>query len=245
VGIPVSIAGHEGRMGQALVAMVRGAEDLELVGRFEAGDPPGPALVGARVVVDFTTPEASLATLAEAAERGVAAVIGTTGWSEDQSGELARLAERAPIVLAPNFSTGVAVLARLVAEAARLLGAGYDIEVLELHHRDKADAPSGTALKLAEAAAGARGTSLEADGRFSRHGRTGPRGDREIGLQALRGGDAVGEHTVMLLGDGERLELTHRAGSRDAFAAGALRAVRWVDGRPPGLYSLEQVLGLS
>jgi len=200
------------------------------------------ALERVRVLVDFTTPTATLASVEVAADLGRAAVIGTTGWEDAGRQRLEALAQRVALVVAPNFSAGIQVLTRLVAEAVSLLGPGFDVEVVELHHRRKEDAPSGTALHLAEAAAGARGVRLADVARTAREGRPGARTDSEIGLQALRGGDVPGEHTVLLLGTGERLELTHRAGSRQAFVAGALRAARWVADRPPGLYSMDDVL---
>ncbi len=263
---PVAVAGAAGRMGRRLVAGVHADPALTLAGATEHPDGPhlgadagelvgvgacgvpvlasvAEALAGARVLVDFTTPEATLAALEVAAETGVSAVVGTTGWTDADRARLETLARRVPLVLAPNFSVGIHLLTRLVGDAVRLLGPGFDVEVVELHHRHKADAPSGTALHLAEAAAAARGQELADVARLAREGRPGPRTDEEIGLQALRGGDATGEHTVYLLGAGERLELTHRTGSRDAFVTGALRAARWVVGRPPGLYSLGDVLG--
>jgi 4-hydroxy-tetrahydrodipicolinate reductase len=202
------------------------------------------ALAGCDVAIDFSTPASTLATLHLAAEAGVAYVSGTTGFAEDELAELARLAERVPVMHAPNFSVAVGVLAWLVREAARRLGPAYDAEVLELHHAAKRDAPSGTAFRLAEAVAEGRGERLPAQLVLERAGETGARPPGAIGMQALRGGDNPGEHSVLFLGRGERLELTHRAHTRDHFAEGAVRAARWLAGRPPGLYRFEQVLGL-
>jgi 4-hydroxy-tetrahydrodipicolinate reductase len=179
-----------------------------------------------------------------AAEAGKAYVTGTTGFSEEQRAELLLLARRTPLVHAPNFSVAVAVLGWLVREAVSRLGPGYDAEIVELHHAAKRDAPSGTALRLAEAVAEGRGERPGDRLVLERAGEIGARPPGAIGVQALRGGDNPGEHTVMLLGRGERLELAHRAQTRDHFAEGAVRAARWLAGRPPGWYRFEQVLGL-
>ena len=251
------ITGATGRMGATLSRLVRDAGDLELVGvttRAQAerlaplGVPVGGEL-GAlldtarpRVVIDFTSAEASVAHARQCAERGVALVIGSTGFSPEARAEVAASARAIPVVLAPNTSVGVNVVIRMAAELARVLGDGYDVDVLEAHHRMKKDAPSGTALKLAEVLAAALGRSSE-DLTFARHGQIGARPPAEIGVQTLRGGDVVGEHTVYFFGEGERIELTHRATSRDQFGLGALRAARWVAARPPGLYDMADVLG--
>lgn len=248
-------------MGEHVRAAVEDASDAVLTGALEgAGHPalgrelaPGVALSGdpreafahADAVIDFSVPPASLAALRAAAERGVPYVCGTTGFSPAERAELATLAKRLPLVLAPNFSVAVNVLAHLVEEAARLLGPGFDAEIVELHHAAKRDAPSGTALRLAAAIADGRGQDLEAALVLSRAGETGERPPGAIGVQALRGGDNPGEHTVLLVGRGERLELAHRAATRDHFAAGAVRAARWAHGRPPGLYGMDDVLALA
>jgi 4-hydroxy-tetrahydrodipicolinate reductase len=203
------------------------------------------ALRSSDVVVDFSVPTSSLAVLRAATEAGVPCVVGTTGFSESQHAEIGELARRIPILLAPNFSVAVNVLAHLVEQAAALLGPGYDAEIVELHHAAKRDAPSGTALRLGAAVAAGRQMSLEDRLVLERSGETGARPEDAIGIQALRGGDCPGEHTVLFLGSGERLELAHRAGTRDHFARGAVRSVRWLLGRPPGLYTMEQVLGLD
>ncbi|MFO7156481.1 MAG: 4-hydroxy-tetrahydrodipicolinate reductase [Pseudomonadota bacterium] len=198
---------------------------------------------GADVVIDFSSPEGCAVAARICAERGVPLVSGTTGLDEAGFALLRETAQRVPVLHAPNMSVGIQLLLRLVEETARALGEGFDVEILEAHHRHKKDAPSGTALRLAETVAAALGRDLREDGRFGREGLVGPRPAREIGVLALRGGDVVGEHTVYFFGEGERLELTHRASSRSAFARGALRAARWIVGRPPGLYGMRDVLG--
>ena len=248
------ITGVTGRMGGTLLRLVRESKDLELAGatarqvsRLEAlgvsgGEDLGRVLDTARaqVVIDFTSAEASVAHARQCAERGVAMVIGSTGFTPESRAELAASANSIPVVLAPNTSVGVNVVIRMAAELARVLGEGYDVEVLEAHHRMKKDAPSGTALKLAEVLASALGRGQE-DLTFARHGQIGARPKQEIGVQTLRGGDVVGEHTVYFFGEGERIELTHR----DQFGLGALRAARWVTGRTPGLYDMADVLGFQ
>jgi 4-hydroxy-tetrahydrodipicolinate reductase len=263
------ITGVTGRMGGTLLRLVRDSKDLALVG---ATARPGSAAVGqdagqaarlgtlgvtvgddlgrvlesskAQVVIDFTGAEASVAHARQCAGRGVAMVIGSTGFTPESRAEVAASAKSIPVVLAPNTSVGVNVVIRMAAELARVLGEGYDVEVLEAHHRMKKDAPSGTALKLAEVLASALGRGQE-DLTFARHGQIGARPKQEIGVQTLRGGDVVGEHTVYFFGEGERIELTHRATNRDQFGLGALRAARWVTGRAPGLYDMADVLGFQ
>lgn len=238
------LTGVTGRMGATLQRLVRDAPDLELAGTSTRGDDFGRVLDTARaqVVIDFTSAEASVAHARACAERGVGLVVGSTGFTPESRAELARSAASIPVVLAPNTSVGVNVVIRMAAELARVLGEGYDVEVLEAHHRMKKDAPSGTALKLAEVLAAALGRGEE-DLTFARQGQIGARPKKEIGVQTLRGGDVVGEHTVFFYGEGERIELTHRATSRDQFGLGALRAARWVTGRAPGLYDMADVLG--
>ena len=252
------ITGVTGRMGTTLSRLVRDAKDLELVGATSRQGPPSMGegvTVGndlaqvldtslAQVVIDFTSAEASVAHARLCAERGVAMVIGSTGFTPESRAEVAACTRSIPVVLAPNTSVGVNVVILMAAELARVLGDGYDVEVLEAHHRMKKDAPSGTALKLAEVLATALGRGQE-ELTFERHGQIGARPKKEIGVQTLRGGDVVGEHTVFFYGDGERIELTHRATSRDQFGLGALRAARWVTGRAPGLYDMADVLGFQ
>jgi len=255
-------------MGSRLVALIHESGDLKLVGGLEAPDHPGvgrdagevagigrtgvtivgrpeDVLARDRIVVEFSTPEATLAHLRVVAGAGGRAVIGTTGFSAAQREEIAHLAGRVPVVLASNMSVGVTVALRVLAEMARLLGDEYDVEITEIHHRFKKDAPSGTALSMAEAVASALGRDLRTVGVYGRHGMTGERSRPEIGVMSLRAGDVVGEHTVTFATLGERLELTHRAHSRDTFARGALRAIRFVATAGPGLHSMHDVLGLG
>ncbi|HSN89972.1 MAG TPA: 4-hydroxy-tetrahydrodipicolinate reductase [Anaeromyxobacteraceae bacterium] len=265
--VNVIVTGAAGRMGTQIVKLVRGAEGMAISGAVERPGPAvgadagtlagigaigvpvvedlGKALAGASVMVDFTSHEASARHAAACAERGVAAVIGSTGFTAETKAKVAEAARAIPVVLSPNMSVGVNVLFELVREAARILGDAYDVEIVELHHKLKKDAPSGTAVKLAEIAAAALGRDVARDLAFARHGMIGERPPREIGVQTLRGGDVVGEHTVFFCGQGERLELTHRATSREQFARGAVRAARWVVGRKPGLYDMADVLGLE
>jgi len=266
----VAIAGAGGRMGQALIEATLEAEDLALAGALDlprsaaigadAGERCGrstgvlvvsdvDAVVGvADVLIDFTRPAGTLAHLAACARAGVAAVVGTTGLDEAGKAEVAERARKIPIVLAPNISVGVPVLAELAERAARRLGPSFDIEIVEMHHRHKVDAPSGTALKLGEAAAAGAGVRLADHAIYAREGVTGERPPGAIGFATLRGGDVVGEHTVVFAGAGERIELTHRATSRRNFAAGALRAARFVGARRAagdvGLFDMADVLGI-
>jgi len=200
------------------------------------------ALAGAHVLVDFTAPAATLAHLAQCERLGVAMVIGTTGFTPAERASIGRAAGSIGIVAAPNMSVGVNLLARIVETAVALAGTSFDIEVIEAHHRHKTDAPSGTALQLGEAAARARGVSLPEVGVFERHGQVGPRPEGAIGFATVRGGDIIGEHTVLLAGEGERIELTHRSSSRATYARGALRAARFLQGRAAGLYDMQDVL---
>ncbi|HEX2501590.1 MAG TPA: 4-hydroxy-tetrahydrodipicolinate reductase [Methylomirabilota bacterium] len=265
--IELVVAGAAGRMGGRVIALARDAADLRVTGAFErlghpalgrdagevAGvgplgvriDPdPGPLLAQGRVLVEFTAPEPTLEHLRLAADRGAGAVVGTTGLQAAQVDEVRRLAARVPIMLSPNMSVGVNLAFRVLGTMARALGDDYDVEITEIHHRMKKDAPSGTAAKMADVIAEALGRRIEDAGVYGRHGLVGERTTKEIGVHALRGGDVVGEHTVVFSTAGERLELTHRAHSRDTFAHGALRAARFVATAPPGLYSMLDVLGL-
>jgi 4-hydroxy-tetrahydrodipicolinate reductase len=202
------------------------------------------ALNGADVALDFSTAAAVAAHAAACAERGVPFLVGATGLDAPTRRLLEAAAQRVAVLIAPNTSVGVAVLTRLAAAAARWLGPDYDAEISEAHHRLKRDAPSGTALALAEAVAGARGQALAGAAVYERHGDTGPRPPQSIGFAVVRAGDIVGEHTVLFAGEGERIEITHRAGDRMIFARGALRAAHWLAGRGPGLYGMGDVLGI-
>lgn len=204
-----------------------------------------PGRGAADVWIDFSAPASTLANLQAAVACGAAMVIGTTGLSPTEKDKVAAAAKSIPVVFTPNMSLGVNVMLKLIADAARLLGPGYDLEIVETHHRLKRDAPSGTALRLAEALAEATGRDLGKTARYDRHGDIGPRTDAEIGVQTVRGGDVFGDHTVFFLGQGDRIEITHRASSRDTFAQGALRAALWLAGRPAGLYDMRDVLGLK
>jgi 4-hydroxy-tetrahydrodipicolinate reductase len=231
LGAAVEAPGHP-RLGEALEDGVRVSDDLPR------------ALDAADVAIAFASPEATLRLVRAAAERGVPCAVGTTGFEEAGRAELARLAEKLPLVVAANFSVAVNVLRFLTRRAAELLGPGYDAEIVELHHAAKLDAPSGTALELGAAIASARGERLADRQVLVREGQTGARPPGAIGIQSLRGGDNPGEHTVLFVGAGERLELAHRSATRDHFARGALRAALWLRGRAPGLYDMEQVLDL-
>jgi 4-hydroxy-tetrahydrodipicolinate reductase len=252
--VRVAIAGAGGRMGRALLDAARATDGVELGaaldmapgawGDVAIGTDVAAALSSCDVLIDFTRPEGTLAHLRACRAAGRGIVIGTTGFSADQLAEIRDAARDIPIVMAPNMSIGVNVALKLVAMAAKALGPDYDIDVFEVHHKLKVDAPSGTALKLGEVAAAARGTTLERDGVFARHGQTGERKAGTIGFSVARGGDIVGDHTVFFAGPGERIEITHRASSRATYAQGALRAARYLCGQPPGLYGMDDVLGL-
>jgi 4-hydroxy-tetrahydrodipicolinate reductase len=255
----VAVAGAGGRMGRALIDAVLADRDLALAAALDAagspalGQPAGSltigsdlgALAGAEVLVDFTRPEGTLAHLEACLQHGKPMVIGTTGFSDVQKARIAEGARRLPIVFSPNFAIGVNVVFRLAQTAAAALGDAYDVEIVEAHHRHKVDAPSGTALKLGELVAEALGRDL---GKVATHGRSGDTGERParaIGFHAIRGGDIVGEHTVIFAGAGERVEIAVRSYSRMTYAAGALRAAKWLRGRAPGLYDMFDVLGLK
>jgi 4-hydroxy-tetrahydrodipicolinate reductase len=267
MSLRVGVTGAGGRMGRTLVQAIEedpalslgaalerqgspllGSDAGELAGIGSCGvivsaDLPA-ALATVDVLVDFSSVAATLDHSAACLEQGTPLVIGTTGFSATETARLDAVGASLPVCRASNFSPGVNLLFRLVAEAARVLGEDVDIEIQEAHHRHKVDAPSGTALSLGEAAAAARGSALDDLAVYHRQGQTGPRQGGTIGFSTVRGGDIVGDHTVLLAGDGERLELTHRASSRLAFARGALRAARWLVTQPPGTYDMQDVLGL-
>ena len=244
MSVRVAIAGANGRMGRALQEAVSASGDATLGAAFDVGDDVRAAVARADVVIDFTRPEGTLGHLAACRALKRALVIGTTGFTPAQLEEIRAGAREIPIVMSPNMSVGVNVAMKLVDLAARALGPDYDVEVFEMHHKLKVDAPSGTALKLGEVAARARGTTLEKDGAFARHGVTGERKAGTIGFSVARGGDIVGDHTVYFAGPGERIEVTHRSASRATYAQGALRAALFLQGRSPGLYEMADVLGL-
>ena len=255
-------------MGKRLVALTQESPQLQLAGALEvnghasigkdAGEVAGCGHAGipiqddlkvvlphGDVVIAFTTPAATLTHLRQVVAHHRAMVIGTTGFSEQETQTLKELAHSVPCVWSPNMSVGINVLLNVVGKIVRALGDSYDIEVIEAHHNKKKDAPSGTALRIAEVLANAAGTPLNEFGVYARHGMIGERRPGEIGIQTIRAGDIAGDHTILFGGPGERLELTHRAHNRDPFARGALRAAEWVLSQPPGLYGMAQVLGLT
>jgi 4-hydroxy-tetrahydrodipicolinate reductase len=259
----LAVAGCTGKMGRAVIEAVLESQDLQLVAALDrAGSPDigrdcgaflglstGVPVVAdldaiglADVLIDFTRPAASLAHLPVCVARSTAVVLGTTGFDAAGRAAISAAAAQVPLVLAPNMSVGVQALVRLVELGAKLLDEGYDLEIIETHHRDKVDAPSGTALQLGEAAAQARGQSLEALAVFARHGTTGARAPGSIGFSSVRGGDIIGDHTVLFAGNGERIEITHRSSSRRSYALGAVRAARFLFGRAPGQYAMSDVL---
>ncbi|HEN21341.1 MAG TPA: 4-hydroxy-tetrahydrodipicolinate reductase [Desulfobacteraceae bacterium] len=261
------VAGAAGRMGKRIIQMISDDNEVSLAGAFErpdsteidrdAGEVAGAGNMGVAisgslnevadkgdVIIDFTNPQTTLINMRSAVSCGLAMVIGTTGMSGDMLEEIKEHASGIRCVMAPNMSVGVNVMFRIAHEMASILGSDYDMEILETHHRLKKDAPSGTALRLAEVLARAVGRDIEKVGVYQRKGNIGERTDEEIGIQSWRAGDITGEHTVMFGGIGERLELTHRAHNRDNFARGAVRAAKWLMSQPNGLYDMQDVLGL-
>lgn len=239
----IIIVGAKGRMGEALMRLAKQDSKLELVAGIDKDDNLLDCIDRSDVLIEFAHHSLSGALAAAAADRGKGIVIGTTGHTADERKAIAAAAQRTPTVFAPNFSVGVNLLFYLTQIAAETLGENYDEEVVEMHHRQKLDAPSGTARRLGEILAEASGGTYEELTVHGRHGDVGARPKRTIGMHALRGGDVVGDHTVHFSTVGERLELTHRASSRDTFASGALRAAQWVRTQRPGLYSMQDVLG--
>ena len=262
----VAVAGASGRMGRMLIEAIRASDDCVLAGALDI--PSSPALGNdaaahlgfasgvpivsdlktglsqAQVLIDFTRPEGTLAHLKVCRELGVNMVIGTTGFSEAQKAEIAAAAKDIAIMLAPNMSVGVNVTLKLLEMAAKALSTGYDIEVIEAHHRHKVDAPSGTALKMGEVIAAALGRDLKDCAVYAREGVTGERDPSTIGFASIRGGDIVGDHTVLFAGTGERIEITHKSASRETYAQGSLRALRFLAGRKSGLFDMFDVLQL-
>ncbi|HWT13746.1 MAG TPA: 4-hydroxy-tetrahydrodipicolinate reductase [Allosphingosinicella sp.] len=241
----IGILGASGRMGRAIAAVLQDSPDARLAGRLGRGEDPH-ALAGAcEVLVDFSAPEALEAHLAAAVAAGTPILVGTTGLASRHHDSIDRAARKVAVLQAANTSLGVNLLAFLVREAAARLGEDWDIEIAEMHHREKVDAPSGTALLLGAAAAGGRGVDLDEAGERGRDGMTGPRGAGRIGFASLRGGTVAGDHQVIFAGEGERLELGHRAESREIFARGAVKAALWLAGRGAGRYAMKDVLGLG
>jgi 4-hydroxy-tetrahydrodipicolinate reductase len=263
----IAVAGASGRMGKTLVEAIAQAPDTRLSGALDVagapnlgqdaaaflGRPAGVpivaelpvALAGARVLIDFTRPEGTLAHLAYCAEHGIAMVIGTTGFDEAGKAAIRAASERTAIVFAPNMSVGVNVTLKLLEMAAKSFNEGYDIEIVEAHHRHKVDAPSGTALKMGEVIAGALGRDLSKVAVYGREGVTGARDPSTIGFATVRGGDIVGDHTVLFAGDGERVEISHKSSSRVGYANGSLRAARFLADKQTGLYDMQDVLNLK
>ena len=260
----IAIAGASGRMGRMLIDAVDQATDLVLSAALDRADSPvlgerpsnrpdstvtissdiDAALSSSDVLIDFTRPEATLAHLQACAARGIRLVIGTTGFDATGRAAIAVASERIAIVFAPNMSVGVNVVFRLIEDATRALATGYDIEIIEAHHRHKVDAPSGTAIRMGEIVAGVLGVKLDDVASHGRDGHVGERRPSTIGFSAIRGGDIVGDHTVMYAGIGERIEITHRASSRAGYAAGSLAAARFLAHRERGLFDMQDVLGL-
>jgi 4-hydroxy-tetrahydrodipicolinate reductase len=263
----IAIAGASGRMGHMLIEAVSAADDCVLSGALDLASSPmigcdatafaghssgvlvtadlQKGLQSSQVLIDFTRPEGTMAHLRVCRELGVAAVIGTTGFTPDQKDEIAELAQSMAIVMAPNMSVGVNVTLKLLQMAAKALSTGYDIEIIEAHHRHKVDAPSGTALKMGEVIADALGRDLKDCAVYAREGVTGERDPSSIGFATIRGGDIVGDHTVLFAGTGERIEISHKSSSRATYAQGSLRAVRFLAGKPAGLFDMFDVLGLQ
>jgi 4-hydroxy-tetrahydrodipicolinate reductase len=263
----IAIAGASGRMGKMLIETVLAAEDAELVGALDIANSPSlgtdpgmswglqtdiritdqleKGLESAQFLIDFTRPEGTLAYAKYCAEHGIHMIIGTTGLSTEQQQELASYADKIAIVFAPNMSVGVNATFKLLELAAKILNQGYDIEIIEAHHKHKVDAPSGTALKMGEIVATAQGKNLKDCAVLSREGHTGERTEGTIGFATIRGGDVVGDHTVLFAGDGERIEITHKSASRMAYAQGAIRAARFLQNKQNGYFDMQDVLGLK
>lgn len=242
----ILVTGKSGRMGQSVIEAIALNEKTTLGATHDAGEELGSVMSEIDAVIDFTVPDFTGELLGEALKHGKRLVIGTTGHSDAQRAAIEEAAKEVPIVFAPNFSVGVNTLFWLTRQASRVLKQErFDIEVVEMHHRHKVDAPSGTARRLLEILNEETGTSYNEDVHHGREGMVGPRGQAEIGMHTLRGGDVVGDHTVMFAADGERVELSHKASSRMTFAAGAVHAAVWLADQSPGLYDMQQVLGLE
>jgi 4-hydroxy-tetrahydrodipicolinate reductase len=241
----VAVAGASGRMGRMLIDAVQAADGCTLAGTLDIGHDIGAGLADAQVLIDFTRPDGTMAHMAACRARGIKMVIGTTGFSEAQKAELDAASKHIALMVSPNMSVGVNVVLRLLDTAARALAQGYDIEIVEAHHRHKVDAPSGTALKMGEVVAAALGRDLKQCAVYGREGVTGERDPSTIGFATVRGGDIVGDHTVMFCGTGERIEVAHKSSSRATYAQGALRAARFLMDKPHGLFDMNDVLGLK
>jgi len=265
--VKVAVSGACGKMGTSILNTLFKDKNIDIVGALEIDghpmlgsdlgsvlnskktdilvtDDPKTAFRNADVVVDFTSPSSTLLTAGYCSRNKKALVIGTTGFTSAQKKKLEKLIKKIPTVISPNMSVGINLLFELSKILADRLGKEFDVEIFESHHRNKVDAPSGTAIRLAESVAEGLGVNPARKVRYERHGEIGKRKEGEIGIQTIRGGDVVGDHTVMFLGEGERIELTHRAQSRENFSSGVLRAVKWLEGKPPGIYTMKDVLGL-
>lgn len=262
------VSGASGRMGSRIITLSQDIEELKLVGALERSDSAdlgkdigeviGLGKLGVsitdnvndisgkiNVFIDFSTPSATVKCLQSISDNPVPVVIGTTGFSKDETEYIKLYAQNTPCVFAPNMSVGVNLLLKVLSDIAKVTGDDYDVEIIETHHRLKKDAPSGTAMKMAQVLASSLGRNLEDTAVYARHGLIGERSEKEIGIQTVRAGDIVGEHTVLFGGLGERIEITHKASSRDTFARGALKAAQWVHKQTPGLYDMQDVLGLK
>jgi 4-hydroxy-tetrahydrodipicolinate reductase len=266
--LKIIVSGAAGRMGSRIITLLKDYEDLRLIGAVERKDhnkigqdigeiigigPTGIKLSGdinnigekADVLIEFSTPEASLKHLKFASQKGISMVIGTTGFKKEEIDKIKSYTKDIPCVFAPNMSVGVNLILKVLADISKIIGDDYDIEIIEAHHRLKKDAPSGTALKMAQVIATTLNRNLGEVAVYARKGLIGERTKKEIGIQTIRAGDIVGEHTVIFGGLGERIEITHKASSRDTFARGALKAALWVSRQKPGLYDMQDVLGLK
>ena len=241
----IIINGFKGRMGQTLLACAAGMPAVKIVGQVDQGDDLGAIIGQCDAVIEFSFHNVTAGVVELCAKHGKALVIGTTGHNDAEKSQISNFKSQIPIVWASNYSTGVNTLFWLTRKAAEILGPGFDLEVVEMHHRLKKDAPSGTATTLLEILADVRKLQLKEALRHGREGITGERTDTEIGIHAIRGGDVVGDHTVIFAANGERVELTHKASSRETFANGALRAAQWLVGQKPGIYDMQDVLGLK
>ncbi len=267
----IIVSGAAGRMGSRIIALSKDNKNLKVIGALERkdydkigcdiGEIIGIGKIGvnlsiptlrdnnitekADVLIDFSTPAATIELLRIAAEKKISMVIGTTGFSKEEIAEIKTYTKKIPCVLAPNMSVGVNLLLKVLRDIAKVLGDDYDVEIIEAHHRLKKDAPSGTAIKMAQVIADTLNRNLEETAIYARKGLIGERTKKEIGIQTIRAGDIVGEHTVIFGGLGERIEITHKASSRDTFARGALKAALWVPKQKPGLYDMQDVLGLK
>ena len=243
--IRIAINGSKGKMGQALIKAVNASSKVELGAGFDKGDSLGDSLNDFDLLIDFSRPEASLSAISTCKDSGKAMVIGTTGFSDTELQLIHQASKEIPIVFAPNMSVGVNLTLKILETSAKVIGPDSSIEIIEAHHRYKVDSPSGTALKMGEVVANALGRDLSECAIYGREGIEEPRDQNTIGFSSIRGGDVVGEHTVAFFMDGERVEITHKASSRMIYANGAVRAAKWLSGKPSGMYSMQDVLDLK